>query len=69
MKSEIVTLTKHEISTLKHALYCYREMVRTQERLALNETSDTAKRDADRFSKIIRFALTLDEKLTDMQNQ
>ena len=59
-------LTKAEIEMLQHALYCYREQVRTQLKFALDEKSETAKRDCDRFQKIIGFALKLDDKLSDL---
>lgn len=67
MASQI--LSKLEIGTLRHALYCLREMQREQRRLALCETSAKSARDAERFNKLISFSLTLDEKLTSLENE
>lgn len=61
-------LTKSEIETLRHALYLYRETVRVQNKLAMNRITETSKRDVDRFDKILRHAMRLDDKLSDMLN-
>lgn len=60
-------LDKIDIELLRNALYAHRELVRAQERLALDDVGNkAAQRDADRFGKIIRRSLRLDDKLSDM---
>lgn len=60
-----VFLTKIELEVLRNALYAHRELVRSQERLALQTRGKPAERDADRFGKIIKESLKLDDKLSD----
>ena len=62
------TLKKSELAMIRAALYSQREIYRLQERIALAEKNDKSKRDAARYSKLMSFSLSLDDKLSDMEN-
>lgn len=61
------TLSKTELELLRHALYLHREMIRAQERVALQPKGD--EKEAARLGQIIRHSLRLDDKLSEIMEE
>jgi len=60
------TLSKNEIQTIRHALFCRRRVQRDLANLAREEKTDKAERAYSRLQTLISRNLELDEKLSDM---
>jgi hypothetical protein len=59
-----IELDKAERELIRDALLAHRDVLKHRGLLALDEDSETSRRDADRFGKIIRAGLAIDDKLS-----